>query len=74
MTVYIYRDRYITNDEEIMSEKIQELVGMQHHSVSTVEAIAEHQWENVEEVQVNPQDIFRYMRKGYIFIDHIGVE
>ena len=57
-----------------MQEKIELLIAENIKDIATVEALSESTWEDVEEVQVNPQDLFRYMRKGYIFLAHCGTE
>ena len=72
--IFIYRN-YISDNEEVMQEKINELIAQDVKSISRVESIAETAWEDeVEEVQCSCEEIFDLMREGYIFLDMCGSE
>ena len=73
MLIYSYGN-YISDDKEKLEERIAEDIACNVKNIASVESLAESACEDIEEFQVNPQDIFRLMRNGYLFIDYIGTE
>ena len=71
MRVYIYRN-YISDDKEALEEMIFEQIAENVKSIARVEQMTEEASDDIEEVVVNPQALFRFMREAYIFIQHIG--
>ena len=73
MNIYIYRN-YVSDNEEIIQEKIEELIAENVKDIDNVESLAETEWDNVEEAHCSCKMIFDLMREGYIFLDMCGKE
>jgi hypothetical protein len=73
MKIFIYRDRFITDDEQTMDDLIFNKLSEQDQFPSDEQVASEYE-DKVEEVQVNPQDLFSYMKQGYIFDAYCGSE
>ena len=67
MTVYIYKD-YISDDEELMNEKIFNLLCQDIKDIARVEIQVGYEWEDVDEEECTQEEIDNYISNGYLWI------
>ena len=73
MIIYLY-GRYISDDKERLEERISEDIACNVKNIASVEILSESAYEDIEEIEVNAQAIFRFMKEAYIFLAHCGTE
>lgn len=70
MIVYIYKD-YISDDEELMDNKIFNLLCADYKDIARVESAVEYEWIDVEEEECTLDEIRNYVDNGYIYIGDV---
>ena len=69
MKLYLWNN-YASFDEELLSEKIFNVLACNTDNVSAIENGVESEWDNVEIRDTTVYEIYEYMRNGVIFLEH----
>ena len=71
MLVYIYNDRFITNDQDKMDDFIFDKLSEQNHYPND-ELCASEYAQCVEEEEMSAHDMFSLMDNGFVFLNHVS--
>ena len=71
MTVYIYKD-WVSTDEELISEKIFDVLASKCDDVAYAENNLDYEWEdNVEEENCTLEEVNDYIKNGYLLLGDV---